>query len=123
MAHEILLLSTVSGRTVVQRKLEAQYWVCNLVLPFRFVKGLQYLCAGGVGTQKNSPDIVSLEQATIDHILELRPHATLQSAVKELVSQPFKAKVEYSPTLHHNDKNLTTHNKVGWKSESRKMRY
>lgn len=106
--HEIAMFSTVSGRKVVKKRLDASYWVDNLVSPVRFVDGLKALCSGGGGTQKNESDIISLEQSLVDHIIELGPHAALQSAVNEIVSQDTDTKIEYLSVLHRNDEDHTT---------------
>jgi acyl transferase domain-containing protein len=105
--HEVTMFSTVSGRRVVKKKLEGHYWVDNLVSPVRFVEGLKTLRNGGAGTEKNGSQAPSPEQSSIDHILELGPHAALQSAIKEILSK-YGGDITYLPVLHRNDENHST---------------
>jgi acyl transferase domain-containing protein len=109
ISHEITIFSTVSGRKVVKKKLDAQYWVDNMVSPVRFVSGLESLFSGGTGKQKSSFEPISLEeQVSVDHVLELGPHAALQSAIKDIVAQRSGSTVTYLPVLHRNDQDHTT---------------
>lgn len=105
---EIAMFSTVRGRRVVKKMLDAQYWVDNLVSPVRFVDGIRALCKGGHGTMKGATNGSELQKTCdINHVIELGPHAALQSAITEILSEGLPPLVQYLPTLHRNDADHT----------------
>jgi acyl transferase domain-containing protein len=107
--EEIVIFSTVRGRRVVKKRLDGQYWVDHLVSPVRFLDGLLALCKGGYGNMNGALNGISLQQISrVDHIIELGPHAALQSAIKEIVSEELQLPVQYLSVLHRNDTDHTT---------------
>jgi acyl transferase domain-containing protein len=96
--HLVRMFSTVTGEEVQQEHLDGQYWVANMVSPVKFATGLSKMhsraTAGG-------PDNGYL------HIIEVGPHSTLQSAIKETLGlSKDKSNVKYLGLLKRNDHTL-----------------
>lgn len=58
-----------------------EHWVKNMVQPVEFLDCLTNLCLG-------SPSNTAEEQQQVDIILEIGPHAALQSPIRQVLSQP-----------------------------------
>ncbi|KAJ5605987.1 hypothetical protein N7510_008768 [Penicillium lagena] len=98
--HVVHMFSTVSGQEIHDEHLSAQYWVDNMVSPVQFTSGLAALCSKYKSTGDDNVDV-------LHHIVEIGPHATLQSAIKETIAsrnQQFQFK--YLPVLKRNDHSL-----------------
>lgn len=103
--HEIHMFSTVTGRQIDSKTLDAQYWVDNMVSPVRFTDGLTAMCF-----QKNTTGQAHLrmnataENIFADHVIEIGPHSALQSAIKEsIAAKGSQSSIVYLPVLNRNE--------------------
>ena len=95
--HSIHMFSTVTGEKVIEEYLHGQYWVDNMVSPVRFTSGLATMH----GRNKTSA------ADALPHIVEIGPHSTLQSAIKEtLMSENRQLGAKYLAVLKRNDPSL-----------------
>ncbi|KAJ5151089.1 Acyl transferase/acyl hydrolase/lysophospholipase [Penicillium canariense] len=98
--HVVHMFSTVTGEEIKDEHIQGQYWVDNMVSPVRFTDAL-----GLMYTRANSdaPD------AGIPHIVEIGPHSTLQSAIKETLGlTKDETGAKYFALLKRNDDTLNT---------------
>lgn len=87
--------STVRGRTITPCKLNATYWVDNLVSRVEFLMGVRSLLG-----QKVS---VGETERAIGTVIEIGPHCTLQTPIKQVIEHHFSnAKIDYFPSLKRN---------------------
>lgn len=94
--HVIHMYSTVTGEEVTEEYLTGQYWVDNMVSPVRFTSALAAMCPRATLSDGNVPCIV-----------EIGPHSTLQSAIKEtLALGKGRPGAKYLAVLKRNDPSL-----------------
>ncbi|KAH8703346.1 iterative type I polyketide synthase [Talaromyces proteolyticus] len=103
--HKALMFSTVTGLEVQVDHLEAQYWVENMVSPVRFTDGLSAMCykknTTGQGHLRMN---TTAESIFADHLLEIGPHAALQSAIKEVIAaKGNQSPINYLPVLNRSE--------------------
>lgn len=72
--HLVHMFSTVTGEEVQQEHLPGQYWVSNMVSPVKFTAALGKMHARAMADGSNGG---------ILHVVEVGPHSTLESAIKE----------------------------------------
>jgi acyl transferase domain-containing protein len=97
--HQVHMFSTVTGTELREDQLLAQYWVDNMVSPVLFTSGLEAM------TSKSS----SSDSDSLQLIVEIGPHSTLQSAIKEtLASASPNMDFKYLAVLKRTDHNLNT---------------
>ncbi|KAJ5942907.1 hypothetical protein N7516_003075 [Penicillium verrucosum] len=102
--HQVHMFSTVTGQQVKEEHLPAQYWVDNMVSPVLFTSGLVAMTSRSISSHgsTNSTDSLRL-------IVEVGPHSTLQSAIKEtLASKSPKLEFKYLAVLKRTDHSLNT---------------
>ncbi|EKV05020.1 Polyketide synthase, putative [Penicillium digitatum Pd1] len=102
--HQVQMFSTVTGKQVKEEILPAQYWVDNMVSPVLFKSGLVAMTSRPTYSNgsTDSTDGVRL-------IVEIGPHSTLQSAIKEtLASESPKLEFKYLAVLKRTDHSLNT---------------
>jgi acyl transferase domain-containing protein len=98
--HQVHMFSTVTGAEVKAEQLLAQYWVDNMVSPVLFTSGLNAM---------NSRSISGSDPGSLRLIVEIGPHSTLQSAIKEtLASTNPNLDFKYLAVLKRTDRNLGT---------------
>ncbi|KAJ5591646.1 Acyl transferase/acyl hydrolase/lysophospholipase [Penicillium hispanicum] len=100
--HLVHMFSTVTGDEVTAEHLPGQYWVDNMVSPVRFTGGLiaMYTRSIASGFDSNSSD-------SMPQIVEIGPHSTLQSAIKETLSaNNAQSGLKYLAVLNRNDPSL-----------------
>ncbi|OOQ88785.1 fatty acid synthase [Penicillium brasilianum] len=96
--HSVHMFSTVTGDEVRQEHLPGQYWVSNMVSPVKFTTALGKMHAQA--TTDGSGD-------GILHIIEVGPHSTLQSAIKETLGlKKDQPNMKYLSLLKRNDQTL-----------------
>jgi acyl transferase domain-containing protein len=101
--HQVQMFSTVTGDKVKEDQLLAQYWVDNMVSPVLFASGLNSM------TSKPTLGSGSIDLASLRLIVEIGPHSTLQSAIKEtLGSNSLNLDFKYLAVLKRTDHNLNT---------------
>ncbi|KGO73861.1 Acyl transferase/acyl hydrolase/lysophospholipase [Penicillium italicum] len=99
--HPVHMFSTVTGQQVKEEHLPAEYWVDNMVSPVLFTSGLVTMTSRPI-TSHDSTDSLRL-------IVEIGPHSTLQSAIKEtLASNSPKLEFKYLAVLKRTDHSLNT---------------
>lgn len=100
--------SSLTGMRVEDTHLPATYWVENLVSPVRFSESLQTMISDKVVNGQASLKLNSTSRGlSIDTLLEIGPHAALQSAVKECVAmRPDAATISTFSLLDRRNANL-----------------
>lgn len=78
--HDVRMQSTVTGETILSSEQGPDYWVKNLVSPVKFVDGIQKL----MGYDSVKGQFVSTSHKP-DLILEIGPHSTLQTSIKQIL--------------------------------------
>ena len=74
----VRMFSTVTGEETQEDDLTSQYWVNNMVSPVRFSSGLNKMMS--------KPGPVHGESEPTSLIVEIGPHSTLQSVIKETLA-------------------------------------
>ncbi|KAF9871551.1 beta-ketoacyl synthase domain-containing protein [Colletotrichum karsti] len=97
---EVRFFSSVKGKLLPGHLLGPSYWAENLVSPVQFVDAVKCLM-----NSDNRPDIM----------VELSPHATLESALSEIIAEHFsQSQLTYLSLLRRTkDSSLTTLEAVG----------
>ena len=104
------MFSSVTGKRVLEDQLEATYWVQNMVQPVRFTEALTEMCftrltKGQASLRMNA----NASNVFTDTIIEIGPHAALQSAIKEVLSTKINANLfSYLPVLNRTVPGLET---------------
>jgi len=94
--HVVHMVSTVTGEEVVNEHLTGQYWVDNMVSPVRFTTALTAMSSRS-----------SVAGGGMTHIVEIGPHSTLQSAIKETIGlNKNRSAIKYLAVLKRNDYSL-----------------
>jgi acyl transferase domain-containing protein len=79
--------STLTGQQVTDEHLAGQYWVDNLVSPVQFGQGMLSMLASTVRKGQATVKLNSTGRAlAIDLLLEIGPHAAMQSAIRENIA-------------------------------------
>jgi acyl transferase domain-containing protein len=91
--QKVQMVSSLSGSTVEEGVLDAEYWVKNLISPVQFTQAITNASSGG-----SSPEDAS--SANLDEWVEIGPHSTMSSAIKETVAPFTNLKtIEYSHVM------------------------
>ncbi|KAJ5206570.1 Acyl transferase/acyl hydrolase/lysophospholipase [Penicillium cf. griseofulvum] len=109
--------SSVTGTTVPLEKLDAQYWVSNLVGQVKFAKSLRTLCfetngqrAGHTGASRVRR-AKAAQKPSVDCLLEIGPHAALSGPIKQILQADEKlnsADINYISVLTRKANAVTT---------------
>lgn len=104
------MFSSVTGERIEQDVLDAQYWVDNLVSPVRFADAVNKMCFSRITKGQASIQMnASGGSLSTDVLIELGPHAALQSAVKEtLATTPSASAVTSLAVLNRSSPGLAT---------------
>jgi acyl transferase domain-containing protein len=96
LPHMVHMVSTVTGEEVLDEHLPGQYWVDNMVSPVRFTDGLTAMSSRSSDAGES-----------MAHILEIGPHSTLQSAIKETLGlNKDRSAIKYLAVMKRNDPSL-----------------
>ena len=104
------MFSSVTGDKIESGQLGAQYWVDNLVSPVRFADAVRQMCFFRV-EKGQAPIQMNANTGSVfcDIIMEIGPHAALQSAVKEVLARtPFAAAIASLAVLNRSSPGLST---------------
>lgn len=102
--HQVHMFSTVTGHQVKEEHLPAQYWVDNMVSPVLFTSGLVAMTSNASSSHGTTDLADSLRL-----LVEIGPHSTLQSAIKEtLASKSPKLEFKYLGVLKRTNHSLNT---------------
>ncbi|CAG8944284.1 unnamed protein product [Penicillium salamii] len=94
------MFSSITGQRVESSRLEADYWAKNLVSPVCFTSGLHRLCFHDANGRAVQDENSTKHESSVDHIIEIGSHSTLQSCIKEiLASHNAREMITYLPTL------------------------
>lgn len=94
------MVSTVTGHFVAKKQiLDGKYWTANMVSSVLFSQGLEQLCLGQ-DDPETKPKGVS-NQAAVDILIEIGPHAALSGPVKQILAIPtlVKSGIVYKSAL------------------------
>jgi acyl transferase domain-containing protein len=79
--------STLTGQQVTDDHLDGRYWVDNLISPVQFSQGLLSMLASTIRKGQATVKLNSTGRAlAIDLLLEIGPHAAMQSAIRENIA-------------------------------------
>lgn len=92
------MFSTVTGEEIPPENITARYWVDNMISPVRFTSGLKAMHSRAIAKSSDS-DI----PGSVPFIVEIGPHSTLQSAVKETLTSGAHTNHNYFSVLKRND--------------------
>lgn len=99
LPHPVRMFSTLTGKELTEQWLPTQYWVDNMVSPVRFTDGLDAMVSRTIEDTDGA--------SKFSFILEIGPHSTLQSAIKDTLSSDIsQAKIKYLAVLRRNDPTL-----------------
>ena len=93
----ITFYSSVTGDAMNGERLDAAYWVKNMVSQVRFSQSLQSLCQG-LGRDVSAID-QSWRKPAVDLILEIGPHSALAGFVKQNLATLGETKTRYNSCL------------------------
>ncbi|KAJ5888770.1 Acyl transferase/acyl hydrolase/lysophospholipase [Penicillium taxi] len=98
--YPVRMFSTVTGKEVTE-DLPSQYWVDNMVSPVRFTSVLSSMHSDTAALlDYHSPEV-------LPHIIEIGPHSTLQSAIKDtLAAKNPQTDFKYLAVLKRTDPSL-----------------
>ncbi|KAJ5357156.1 Acyl transferase/acyl hydrolase/lysophospholipase [Penicillium brevicompactum] len=101
--HKVSMFSSVTGEVIKEERLDSQYWVDNMISPVRFSSGLQSMVfETDSGSGQTDSDRLCL-------IVEIGPHSTLQSAIKEtLTARDAGLNFKYLSVLKRTERSLST---------------
>lgn len=100
LPHQVRMFSTLTGEELNGDSLPSKYWVDNLVSPVRFTDGLNSVISSKRKEPGGTPNF--------SYFVEIGPHSTLQSAVKDTLASEFtQGKVKYLAVLNRSDPSLT----------------
>ncbi|CAG7972082.1 unnamed protein product [Penicillium salamii] len=101
--HKVRMFSTVTGEEVKEDHLVSQYLVDNMVSPVRFTSGLSSMIP------RSSPVSGESDSESLHLIVEIGPHSTLQSVIKEtLTARDPNLNFKYLAVLKRTERNLNT---------------
>ena len=104
------MFSSVTGKRIDNTQLDAQYWVDNLVSPVRFADAVTQMCFSRVEKGQASIQMNANTGSVFSDILvEIGPHAALQSAIKEILTKTaFAAAITSLAVLNRSAPGLST---------------
>jgi acyl transferase domain-containing protein len=94
-SSDITMVSSVTGQSMEPSELTPEYWVRNLVSPVLFADAVTAMLRGSKRSFRRS---VKAEPA-VDFLLELGPHATLQTPLLDIVKAEALEDVKYASML------------------------
>ena len=96
-SNTVLFFSSVTGGEIDGQKLNAAYWVKNMVSPVQFSQSLLSLCQADKsnGAAMNT----SWTKPAVDFLLEVGPHSGLAGFVKQNLAALEETKVKYTSSL------------------------
>jgi acyl transferase domain-containing protein len=89
------MLSSVTGQLIEPSALTPEYWVRNLVSPVLFVDAVTAMLRGSEQSFRRS----TKTEPAVDFLLELGPHATLQTQLLEIVKSESQEGIQYASVL------------------------
>jgi len=99
LPHQVHMFSTLTGKEVTDDSLSPQYWVDNMISSVRFSDGLNMMVSS-IGTDTR-------ETSSLSYVVEIGPHSTLQSAIKETLSRDIaQGKIKYQAVMSRSDPTL-----------------
>lgn len=109
-SEPVHMFSSLTGGRIESGQLGAQYWVDNLVSPVRFSDAVTQMCffrveKGQASIQMNA----NTTSVFSDIVMEIGPHAALQSAFKEILAKtPFAAAITSLAVLNRSAPGVST---------------
>ena len=102
----VKMFSSVNGLPVEAKDLGPQYWVSNMVSPVQFSHAVGALL--DFSPKKRSR--VKTDKIYVDVLVELGPHAALQSPLKQIIKARdiMKANIPYVSVLHRGNNAIAT---------------
>lgn len=109
-AAKVELFSSVTGKRVIEARLDAAYWVENMVSPVRFHEAVSAMCFSKIQEGQASLKMnTNAENIFADTLLEVGPHGAMRSAVKETLTGKISASLfNYLPVLNRTAPGLAT---------------
>ena len=98
------MISSVTGARIDSKELRrSEYWVENMVSPVLFTEAMRLLCSSTRRVLAKKIDGSHRSAIFVDNLIEIGPHAALQSAIRECSKQFHHSKdIIYSTILRRN---------------------
>ena len=95
------MVSSVTGLPVDPSELrQSSYWVNNMLSPVLFLQAIRRLCLQDRGSLTKKIDRSHSHAIVVDHVLEIGPHAALQTPIRDLLQQVQRGgEIGYSSVL------------------------
>lgn len=92
---DITMVSSVTGQSIEPSELTPEYWVRNLVSPVLFADAVTAMLRGSRRRFRRG----AKAEPAVDFLLELGPHATLQTPLSDIVKAQAQEDVKYASML------------------------
>lgn len=99
LPHHVRMFSTLTGEEMTDDYLSAKYWVDNMIFPVRFTDALNIMVSSIENDARGT--------SNLSYLVEIGPHSTLQSAIKDTLSHEItQGKIKYQAVLSRSDPTL-----------------
>ncbi|KAI2936356.1 hypothetical protein CBS63078_867 [Aspergillus niger] len=99
-SSEIPMVSSVTGKVVSDASVaEASYWASNMVSPVQFSQAVSVMCRQGAKDVTKKLDQSHLLVPAVDGLLEIGPHATLKSSLRDILETSPRGQLGYNAVL------------------------
>lgn len=104
------MISSVTGQRVDATSLQdAKYWASNMTSPVQFHQALQTMCSQSDAALVKKIDRSHLTASVVHHLLEVGPHAALESPIRSIVRDIHRERpVGYSALLRRRQSAVDT---------------
>lgn len=106
---DIPMVSSVTGKVVSDSSVaEASYWASNMASPVQFAQAVSVMCRQGAEDVTRKLDQSHLLVPAVDHLLEIGPHATLKSSLRDILKTGSRGQLGYNAVLFRNKSAMDT---------------
>ncbi|KAJ5526486.1 polyketide synthase [Penicillium frequentans] len=99
-SSDIPMVSSVTGKVISDTSVaEASYWASNMASPVRFSQAVAVMCRHGAKDVAKKLDQSHLLVPAVDQLLEIGPHATLKSSLREILETGSRGQLGYNAVL------------------------
>ncbi|OJJ67584.1 hypothetical protein ASPBRDRAFT_135268 [Aspergillus brasiliensis CBS 101740] len=97
---DIPMVSSVTGKVISDASVaEASYWASNMVSPVQFSQAVSVMCRQSAKDVTKKLDQSHLLVPAVDHLLEIGPHATLKSSLRDILETGSRGQLGYNAVL------------------------
>ncbi|KAJ5715852.1 polyketide synthase [Penicillium malachiteum] len=99
-SSDIPMVSSVTGKVISDASVaEASYWASNMASPVQFSQAVSVMCRQGAKDVTKKLDQSHLLVPAVDQLLEIGPHATLKSSLREILDTGSRGQLGYNAVL------------------------